>query len=55
MFAAVNGWCSAQKATYRAVSLQGPALTVLTNISADHHGDYDVLVAGGLGVHTELN
>ena len=36
----VNCWSSAQKATYLAVSLQGPALTVLNNISDDHCGDY---------------
>ena len=45
MLPTVNGWSHVHKATYLAVSLQGPALTVLTNISADHRGDYDVLVA----------
>ena len=60
MLAAVNGWSNAQKATYLAVSLRGPALTVLTNISADHRGDYDVLVAAldkrfGSAHRAELN
>ena len=45
MLSTVNGWSSAQKATYLAVSVRGPALTVLTNISEDHRGDYDVLIA----------
>ena len=60
MLAAVNGWSNAQKATYLAVSLRGPALIVLTNISADHRGDYDVLVAAldkrfGSAHRAELN
>ena len=60
MLAAVNGWSNAQKATYLAVSLRGPALTVLTNISADHRGDYDILIAAldkrfGSAHRAELN
>jgi hypothetical protein len=60
MLATVNGWSNAQKATYLAVSLRGPALTVLTNISADHRGDYDLLVAAlnkrfGSAHQAELN
>ena len=60
MLATVNGWTSAQKATYLAVCLRGPALTVLTNISADHRGDYSVLIAAldrrfGSAHRAELN
>ena len=60
MLATVNGWSNVQKATYLAVSLRGPALTVLTNISADRRGDYDLLVAAldkrfGSAHQTELN
>ena len=43
MLAEVNRWTSAQKATYLALCLRGPALMVLTNISSDCRGD--VLVA----------
>ena len=60
MLSTVNGWSNAQKATYLAVSLRGPALTVLTNISEDHRGDYDVLIAAldkrfGSAHRAELN
>ena len=60
MLSIVNGWSSAQKATYLAVSLRGPALTVLTNVSDDHRRDYDVLIAAldkrfGNAHHAELN
>ena len=60
MLATVNGWSNVQKATYLAVSLRGPALTVLTNISADRRGDYDLLVAAldkrfGSAHQAELN
>jgi len=34
MLAQINGWTDAQKATYLAVSLKGPALTVLSNLPA---------------------
>ena len=56
----MNGWSNAQKATYLAVSLHGPALTVLTNISADYRGDYDLLIAAldkrlGSAHQAELN
>ena len=67
MLATVNRWSNAEKATYpRAVSLQGPALTVLTNISPGNRGDYNVHLAAldkrlgsahrtetGLGASTE--
>ena len=60
MLAAVNGWTGAQKATYLAVCLRGPALMVLTNISTDHRCNYDVLVAAldkrfGSAHRAELN
>ena len=44
MLATVNGWSSAEKATYFTVSLRDPALTVLTNISPEHHAEYDILL-----------
>ena len=60
MLATVNGWSNVQKATYLVVSLLGPALTVLMNISADRRGDYDLLVAAldkrfGSAHQAELN
>ena len=45
MLADVNHWSIAERATYLAISLRGPALTVLTNISPDHKGEYATLVA----------
>ena len=44
MLADVNGWSDAERATYLAVSLRGSALTVLSNISPDHRGEYSALV-----------
>ena len=45
MLADVNGWSDAERATYLAVSLRESALTVLSNISPDHRGEYSALVA----------
>ena len=45
MLADVNHWSDAEMATYLAVSLRGSALTVLTNVSPDHRGEYVALVA----------
>ena len=45
MLADVNHWSDAERATYLAISLRGSALTVLTNISPDHRGEYATLVA----------
>lgn len=45
MFTDLNYWTEAKRSTYLAVSLQGSALTVLTNISPDHRGEYASLVA----------
>jgi hypothetical protein len=45
MLADVNLWSDAERATYLAISLRGSALTVLTNISPDHRGEYATLVA----------
>ncbi len=41
----VNGWTETEKATYLAVSLRGPALTVLSNIPTDRLYDYRSLVS----------
>ena len=45
MLADVNHWSDAERATYLAISLRGSALTVLTNISSDHRGEYATLMA----------
>ena len=45
MLADVNHWSDAERATYLVISLQGLALTVLTNVSPDHRGEYATLVA----------
>ena len=45
LLAGVNGWTDAEKATFLAISLQGSALTLLSNLSAEHQGNYRMLVA----------
>ena len=45
MLADVNHWSDSERATYLAISLRGSALTVLTNISPDHRGEYATLIA----------
>ena len=45
MLARINRWKEEEKATYLAVSLKGPALTVLNNIPADSLYRYDALVS----------
>lgn len=60
MLANINHWSDVEKATYLAICLRGSALTVLTNISPDHRGEYNVLVAAldkrfGSAHQTELN
>ena len=60
MLATMNGCSNTLKATYLALSLWGPALTVLTNISSDNRGDYNVLVTAldqrfGIAHRAELN
>ena len=44
MLARINGWSEVEKATYLAVSLKGPALTVLSNIPQDDLYNYSLLV-----------
>lgn len=44
MLARVNNWNEVEKATYLAVSLKGPALTVLSNTSRDNLYNYSSLV-----------
>ena len=43
MLARINGWREEEKATYLAVSLKGPALTVLNNIPPESLYGYDAL------------
>ena len=45
MLARINGWREEEKATYLAVSLKGPALTVLNNMSPESLYSYDALVS----------
>jgi hypothetical protein len=44
MLANVNRWTEVEKATYLAVSLKGPALTVLSNVPPDNLYNYSSLV-----------
>ena len=44
MLANINRWTEVEKATYLAVSLKGPALTVLSNLPADNLYNYSSLV-----------
>ena len=41
----LNHWTEQQKATYLAINLQGPALTVLTNLLEEQRGDFTALAA----------
>ena len=45
MLANVNRWTEVEKATYLAVSLKGPALTVLSNLPSEHLYNYSSLVS----------
>ena len=45
MIARINGWKEEEKATYLAVSVKGPALTVLNNIAPESLYSYDALVS----------
>ena len=45
MLARINGWKEEEKATYLAVSLKGPALTVLNNIPPESLYSYDALAS----------
>ena len=44
MLVRIDCWTEEEKATYLAVSLKGPALTVLSNITQDNLYDYSSLV-----------
>ena len=60
LLAGVNRWSNTEKATYLAVSLRGPAATVLTNLPPEQRCDYRALTAAlesrfGSMHQTELN
>ena len=60
MLSELNGWSDAEKATYLAINLKGPALTVLTNLPEPQRRDYPSLTAAldarfGVAHQTELN
>ena len=60
LLADLNRWGAAEKAAYLAVSLRGPALTVLTNLPAGKRCDYKALTSAlqnrfGSGHQAELN
>ena len=44
MLARINRWNEMEKATYLAVSLRGPALTVLSNLPRDNLFNYSSLI-----------
>ena len=45
LLAELNGWSEQRKAAYLAISLRGPALTVLTNLPEEQRKDYKTLSA----------
>ena len=60
MLAEINKWSEDEKASFLAISLRGPALTVLTNLPPEGRRTYTVLVAAldkrfGTAHQTELN
>lgn len=60
MLARINCWSDADKAGYLAISLRGPAATVLTNLPPDQRQNYATLTAAlqsrfGTAHQTELN
>ena len=60
LLAEINRWNEVEKATFLAISLKGPALTVLSNLSAESRRDYPALVAAlesrfGSAHQAELN
>ena len=60
MLARINKWNDLDKAAYLAISLRGPAATVLTNLPPDQRQDYTALTAAlqarfGTAHQTELN
>ena len=60
LLAMMNRWSDAEKAAYLAISLRGPAATVLTNLPPEQRGSYEALTTAldtrfGLSHQTELN
>ena len=60
LLADINRWSNAEKAAYLAISLRGPAATVLTNLPPEKRQDYGALTAAldsrfGVAHQTELN
>ncbi len=60
MLVQINCWSEAEKATYLAVSLRGPALTVLSNMTPEHLYNFRSLVSAldarfGSAHQAELN
>jgi len=60
LLAEINLWNEVEKATFLAISLKGPALTVLSNLSAESRRNYSALVAAlesllGSAHQAELN
>ena len=60
MLAKINHWSDVDKAAYLAISLRGPAATVLTNLPSDQRQNYASLTAAlqsrfGTAHQTELN
>ena len=53
----LNHWMEQQKATYLAISLRGPALTVLTNLAEGQHGNFTAALKNRFGSshQAELN
>lgn len=45
VLAQVSHWSNPEKAAYLAISLRGPAATVLTNLPRDQHRNYESLVS----------
>lgn len=43
LLAEINCWSDTEKATYLAISLRGPAATVLTNLPPEQHLSYEAL------------
>ena len=60
LLAEINRWSNSEKAAYLAISLRGPAATVLTNLPPGKRQDYGALTVAldsrfGLAHQTELN
>ena len=60
LLAMMNRWSDAEKAAYLAISLRGPAATVLTNLPPEQRQSYEALTIAldtrfGLSHQTELN